>query len=222
MMKRLLPSVVVLIALLSSRVAAADSTGGCHCYRDRTFDPARPEAADPYILATVRSSLLSAAFGPPKRDLVGAVMTGTPPEDLWIAHWAAPRVGVTDASALIGAKARQGSWKAALAGRPGLGGRFAAAMARGASDAELAGIAVDDVLTARLGTDPAELAAARATSASTSEVILAALLAARLGTAPVTVLAPVKAGQATWGVALQALGLAPRDLDGLVRKALAR
>jgi len=221
MKTRALPVTLALLALLSAATAAADPTGPCHCYRARTFDPANPEAADPYILATVRSSLLSAAFGPPKRELVGAAMTGTSPEDLWIAHWAAPRVGL-EAAALLEAKAARGSWKAALAGRPGLAGRFAEALPRGAPDVELAAIAVDDVLVGRLGADPAELAAARVAGASTTETILAALLAARLGTAPATVLAPVKAGKATWGVALQALGLAPRDLDGVVRQALSR
>lgn len=216
---RALPAAVSLLALLSASPAAADSTGTCHCYRDRTFDPARPDAADPYILATVRSSLLSAAFGPPKRELVGAAMSGTQPEDLWIAHWAAPRVRL-GAAALLDAKASQGSWKAALAGRPGIDGRFAEALARGAPDADLAGIAVEEVLVKRLGAVPAELAAARAGGASTSELILSALLAARVGTAPATVLLPVKAGKATWGSALQALGLTPKDLDGVVRASL--
>src|SRR5512139_4163179 len=62
---------------------AAKSTAGCHCFRDRTFELERPAAVDPYILATTRSSLLSAAFGPGKASLVQAVMTGTAPEDLW-------------------------------------------------------------------------------------------------------------------------------------------
>jgi hypothetical protein len=212
---------VALAALLSATAAAADPTGPCHCYRDRSFDPVRPEAADPYILATTRSSLLSAALGPSKRELVSAAMTGTSPEDLWVAHWAARRAG-REAADLLDAKARQGSWKAVLAGGRGLPAGFAAALARGAADAELAAIAADDVLVERVGADAAELSAARGAGASTSEVVLAAVLAARLGTAPATVLAPVKAGKATWGAALQALGLTPRDLDGVVRQSVRR
>jgi hypothetical protein len=220
MLLRLACAALALATLLRAGPAAADPTGPCHCYRARTFDPAQPQAADPYILATTRSSLLSAAFGPPKRELVTAVMTGTSPEDLWIAHWAAARAG-RPAAALLDAKARQGTWRAALDGTP-VTAPFAAALARGAPDADLAAMAVDDVLAARLGTERPELAAARAAGASTGEVILASVLAARLGTTPVTVLAPVKAGTATWGAALQALGLAPRDLDGVVRAALRR
>jgi hypothetical protein len=221
MSPRLLPIALALAAAPSLGAAAPEATGPCHCYRARTFDPERPEAADPYILATTRSSLLSAAFGPSKRELVAAAMGGTSPEDLWIANWTAPRAR-REAGALLDSKARLGSWKAALAGAAGLAGPFAEALARGAPDAELAAIAVDDVLCGRLGADAAEIAAARRAGASTSEVILAALLAARLGTAPATVLAPVKSGKATWGAALQALGIAPRDLDGLVRQAVRR
>jgi hypothetical protein len=221
MTARRLRSVLALAALLSSAPVLAEPTGPCHCFRQRTFDPAQPEAADPYILATVRSSLLSAAFGPPKRELVAAVMTGTPPEDLWIAHWAAARTG-RDASALLSVRGSRRSWSAALDGATGLSGPFQAALARGAPDAELAAIAVDDVLGARLGAVASELAAVRAAGASTSEVILSTLLAARVGTAPATVLAPVKAGRATWGAALRALGLAPKDLDGVVRAAVRR
>ena len=71
----------------------AKSTAGCHCFRDRAYELDRPAAADPYILATTRSSLLSAAFGPGKASLVQAVMTGTAPEDLSIAYFAAARAG---------------------------------------------------------------------------------------------------------------------------------
>lgn len=213
---------LALAFLVSPAGAAAEPTGPCHCYRNRTFDPAEPAAADPYILATVRSSLLSAAFGPPKRELVTAVMTGgTRPEDLWVAYWVAATLG-TGPDALLASRSTLGSWKAALADWSGLTGKFAESLARGAPDAELAGIAVDDVLVRRLGADPAELAAVRGAGASTSEVILATLLAQRVGTAPRTVLAPVKAGKATWGVALHALGLTPKDLDGVVRERLSR
>lgn len=209
---------LALSAFLSS---AASSAPACHCYRERTYDPLRPDAADGYVLATARSSLLSAAFGPSKRTLVEAVMTGTSPDDLFIAHWAAARSG-GDASALLDGRSAKGSWKAALAGAGGLERRFAEALARGAPDVELAAAAVDDTLATRLGADRAALAEVRAGGAATGDVLLAAVLAARIGTTPATVLAPIRAGKATWGSALQALGLAPRDLDGIIRQLAAR
>src|SRR5512138_3933537 len=121
-MRALLLAVAVLPA-----AAAAAPTANCHCFRDRAFDPARPAAADPYVLATTRSSLLSAALGPGKGSLVRAVMGGTAPDDLWVAHWAAARAG-GDAGALLEAKGAKGSWKAALAGAKGHGAPFEKAL----------------------------------------------------------------------------------------------
>src|SRR5512137_1204551 len=113
---RRIPAATLLLALaLLPAHAAAVSAPACHCFKDRTFDPIRPAAADPYILATTRSSLLSAAFGVPKADLVEAVMTGTDPDDLWVAHWAGARTG-TGAGDLLAARQRAGSWQGALAG----------------------------------------------------------------------------------------------------------
>src|SRR5512145_1248718 len=112
------PPALLLAALAACALPAAASavpTVTCHCFKNRSFDPADPPAADPYILAATRSSLLSAAFGVPKATLVRAVMTGTPPEDLWIAHWSAERTG-REAAWLLGAIAETGSWRAALAG----------------------------------------------------------------------------------------------------------
>lgn len=213
---RLLFTAAVVVAAIPSG-GRADAAGACHCYRERTFDLERPGAVDPYLLATSRSSLLSAAFGPPKRELVEAVMTGTSPDDLWIAHWAASRTG-TPPSRLLEAKKAGGSWKAALAPPGRLGKAFEGALSRGAADGELAALAVDDVLTSRLRVEPAAVAALHEAGASPGEAILAVVLADRLQTKPVTVLASVKGGGATWGQVLQGLGLTPKDIDPLVRR----
>jgi len=213
---RLLAAALALAVVVPS-VVVADATGPCHCYRDRSFDPARPRAADPYILASTRISLLSAVFGPSKRELVEAVMTGTSPDDLWIAHWAAVRSGRRAAS-LLDAKDAKKSWKAVLGAVDGLGKSFEEAIARGSTDGDLAAIAVDDVLASRVGVEPGAVAASRKMGATTSEVILAVVLASRIQTTPTTVLAPVKSGNVTWGAVLQGLGLTPKDIDEVVRQ----
>jgi hypothetical protein len=197
--------------------AAAEPAVSCHCYRDRRFDLARPAAADPYILATTRSSLLSAAFGVPKADLVRTAMTGTAAEDLWIAHWTAARLR-REPAALLAGKAAAGSWNGALRGAEGLDPAFARALAGGASDEALAALAVDDVLVARLRADPALLAALRRAGASSEEAVLASVLALHVGAPTLPLLEQVRAGRATWGTVLDGSGLAPEKLDGLVRR----
>jgi hypothetical protein len=214
-MRPLVPLLAAL-ALLGPLPTAAAPTVTCHCFKDRTFDPADPPAADPYILAATRSSLLSASFGVAKAALVKAVMTGTAPEDLWIAHWSAARTGRAP-TWLLDAVAETGSWRAALAGAERLPPPFAAALRRGAPPAELAAIAVDDVVVARLHADAAAVAALRAAGATSEQVIVATFLAPRLKATPVAVLTRFRAGDATWGTLLRDAGLAPEQIEDAIR-----
>jgi hypothetical protein len=214
------PLAFLLAATLAAAVPArSDATPSvsCHCYQDRTFDPERPAAADPYILATTRSSLLSAAFAVDKRSLVSAVMTGTAAEDLWVAQYAGARAG-RPAAALLALHQDRGSWAAALAGLPGLDGRFTAALGAGADSRALAALAVDDVLVTRLHADPAAVKALREAGATPEERILASALAAQLSAPTVPLAINVRAGKASWGEVLRDAGLTPRDMDGLIRR----
>ncbi|HSN14763.1 MAG TPA: hypothetical protein VLT61_09035 [Anaeromyxobacteraceae bacterium] len=212
------PTTTALLAALAvaPAVARPDSTAGCHCFQDRSFEPDRPGAADAYILATTRSSLLSAAFGVPKKDLVMAVMTGTQPEDLWIAYWAAAR-GKRSAASLLQARKGAGSWKAVLGTAGPLEPAFDAALARGAPDADLCALAVDDVLVHRARALPAALRSLRSAGANTEETVVATVLSAKLAAPVLPLVAQVKAGRATWGSVLNDAGIEPRELDGLVR-----
>jgi hypothetical protein len=208
---------LALAALVPVAAGAAAPTAACHCYQDRTFDPARPAAADPYILATTRSSLLSAAFGIDKRSLVSAVMTGTAAEDLWVAQYAGTRTG-QPAAALLALHQDRGSWPAALAGLPGIDGPLAAALSAGADGRALAALAVDDVLVSRLHAAPANVKALRDVGATPEERILASALAVHLSAPTSPLVINVRAGKTSWGEVLRDAGLAPRDVDGLIRR----
>jgi hypothetical protein len=182
--------------LMKQPEEAPRPTTGCHCFRDRTFDAERPSAADPYILATSRSTLLSAALGPSKSSLVQAVMTGTAPEDLWVAHWVGAR-SERSAEALLEARRAKGSWRAALADVDRLPPPFARAVASGAPDTALRAL--------------------RAAGASSSETIAATVLAPRLAMPAPAILARVRDGGATWGTLLEGARIAPGDLDDVIR-----
>jgi hypothetical protein len=215
-MRSLLLAAVALASFAAPALGRAAPTAACHCFKDRVFDPASPGSADPYILATTRSSVLSAALGPAKAELVKTAMTGTPADDLWIAHWAGARTG-RGGAALLESKERAGSWRAALAGTKGLGEPFERALTDGSPDAALAALAVDDVLVRRVGASAEEVALLRAARARSEEVVLAAVLSVRLGTPAMPLLARVRSGAATWGSVLRDAGLAPKDMDVVVR-----
>lgn len=212
--------VLVLVVALAAHAAAAP-TVTCHCFRDREYDPGRPGAVDPYALATARNSLLASAFGMEKGDVVRALMTGTSPEDLWVSHWAASRLG-TDPRALRAARAERGSWKQALAGADAtrLGPAFARALAEGRGDTALADAAVDEVLVARLRVDPGALRALRQAGATSPEAVLACLLSPRLRKPAASLVAEARRGSASWGSLLREGGLGPKDIEGEVKRAL--
>jgi hypothetical protein len=212
---------LVLLGSLPQASARAAPVTACHCFTNRTFDPQQPAAADPYILATARSSVLSAAFSVPKAGLVQEVMSGAQPDDLWIAYWAGARIG-RDPGDLMTALGRKGSWKTVFeeGGAARLSGPFRAALARGGSTGELAAVAVDDVLATRLAADRSVLAALRKAGASSPEAILSTLLSPRLRAPPTGVLARFQSGKVSWGMLLDEAGVKPKEIDGVVRRAM--
>jgi len=218
--------VVVLIAAaveLAAGSGALAAGPSCHCFRDRDFDPENPAKSDEYLLATAANTLLSAAYGMPKRDIVQARMSGTPGEDLWIAAFVAQRQEV-DAAALMSARAAVASWRDVVRSRGGdvesLGPRFNAAVAGGAGDEGLARIAAAETLAARLGTPWPQLDALADAVATLQETVLAALLAAWSSRPAPEIYADVKAGTSGWSRLLAAQGRVPKQMEVEIPKLL--
>jgi hypothetical protein len=61
----------------------AESAISCHCFKDRSFNPADTFASDDYILATTFNSLIAAHFNIPKRKIIMVKMNdGVSQDDL--------------------------------------------------------------------------------------------------------------------------------------------
>jgi len=218
-----------LAALLVAATALCAATGAraagpsCHCFRDREYDPANPAKSDEYLLATGANSLLSAAYGVPKRDIVQARMSGTSGEDLWISTRAARRQGV-DPAVLMTARAAASSWLDVFRSRGGdleaLGPRFVAALAGGAGDEALARLAAAETLAARLGTPWPELDALAGGGATLQETVLAALIGSWSSRTAPAVYADVKSGKAGWSVLLAAVNRVPKQMETEISKML--
>ncbi len=220
-MFRLLTAALLLAAPVSCWAASAVS---CHCFRDRNFDPGRPAAADPYVLATAQNSLLATAFGLDKGALVKAKMTGTPGEDLWVAHWAAEKTG-TRAADLLDSRSRSAAWTGAFGalGLPAarLGPRAAPLLRRASSDGALARVAQDDVLHTRLGVDEASLRDLASAGPGLGEAAAAALLSRRSSRSPLESYRAVAEGRASWGAMFHEAGIEPTAIEEEVRRLLA-
>lgn len=192
---------ILLLILLLPAPALAIPAITCHCFTDRSYDAARPAAADPYLLATTQNSFFAAVFNTDKKGIVLKKQQGASSDDLWVAYWVASKAGMSP-EALLQAKQRHGAWKDVLATlkptRKDLGRRFSDAL-NTASSARLAESVVDELFLRHQLLSDAELAAVRKAGASNQELILSAVIAARTGQAARQVCQEVKNGSKTWG-----------------------
>lgn len=213
----------LLLVLLWTGPTLALPAISCHCFQDRSFDPQRPAAADPYLLATTQNSFFAAVFGLEKKEVVRAKMAGSSAVALWVSRFVAERGGISVAT-VERARGKQPDWKATLAALAVplqcLGPGFAAAITRPGTSEALAGAAVDTTLTARLGADPAELERLRTAGASNAETILAVFLARESGRPASSLWTEVAVGRKTWGELLTTLGISGAAIEGEVRRLL--
>jgi len=191
----------------------------CHCFTERSYDPARPAMADPYFLATATNSFFSAAFAVEKKTIVVKKQQGISADDLWVAYWLAARSGANPDS-LLEQRNVKGSWQkvASPLAVPAnlLGGRVAEALNSNAADDRLASSVVDELLIRfRLHTE-SDLAALRKAGAGNQELVMAALLAARAGQPAIQLYREVKAGRMSWGALLQRAKVEPANIQAAI------
>ncbi len=103
----------LLLALLCIPVPAlsATSTSGCHCFRNRTFNPADRYSADDYLLTTTYNALIAASFDISKRQIVMKKMKGgVNGDDLLIGLYVSARTS-TPMDILLSIRDNGGSWQ---------------------------------------------------------------------------------------------------------------
>ena len=84
----------LLLAMIAvSSPAQAIPAITCHCFTDRSFDPAKPALADPYFLAMTQNTLFALVFKIDKKTVVIKKQQGVSSDDLWLAYWIAAKSG---------------------------------------------------------------------------------------------------------------------------------
>ncbi|HEX5773501.1 MAG TPA: hypothetical protein VFY07_04190 [Geomobilimonas sp.] len=191
----------------------------CHCFTDRTFDPAHPTVADPYFLATTQNSFFSAAFGVEKKTIVIKKQKGISADDLWVAYWLAARAGA-DPESLLQERKTKGSWRQVATplaiSVTSRGGRVADLLKTNAADDRLANAVVDELLLRFRFHDEPELAALRKDGAGNQELILAGLIAAKTHQPATQLYHDVKGGGTSWGALLQRAKVDPSRIQSEV------
>lgn len=197
---------VLLLFVLFPAAGRAIPAITCHCFTDRSYDPKKPTAADPYLLATAQNSFLAAAFAVEKKTIVIKKQGGAAADDLWIAYWLAAKSG-RDVETLIQERKGKGSWRqvatplAIVDNAPGA--RVAAAFKKDAPDEQLAMAVVDELLLRFRFHSETELAQLQQAGASHQEKILTGLIAAKSRQPANRIYRQVKESKTSWGELLQ-------------------
>ena len=188
----------------------------CHCFTDRSYDPGRPNVADPYFLATAQNSFFAVIFNVERKAIVMKKQQGVSADDLWVAYRLAATAKVTPES-LLQARSTRETWSAVQAqlrlspGPPA--SRFATSLKARAASPRLAEAVVDDLLLQYRLLGEGELAALRQLAATNQELILGSIIAARKKQPVKKVFLEVKSGAKSWGALLQEAKIDTREIE---------
>jgi len=197
----------------------SSSTVSCHCFQDRRFDPARPDAVDPYLLANAQNSLLAAVFNLSKKTIVKEKMGGADNDQLWISNAFSQTTGMP-ADQAVKARNRAGSWSKLFTRmeREGLtSGDEARLFRERIDDPKLAAAIVDEVLHQKLLIEKEAVAEMRSRGAGNREAILATVLGRIGGVPPAELLIGVREGRFTWGELARRFDIEPTRIEERVK-----
>lgn len=199
--------------------ALAASTNGCHCFRDRAYDPARKFAADDYLLATSFNSLLARAYDLPKKQIVMLKMRGEVDQDELLIAMRAAKVTGADAMEML--KLRDGNypWREILSS-PAIKGAtddpLLAAIRDGLSEVEAGRRAADLLLAGFFGVPLEAVGQLRASGLGEKEMALAFLLAHQNGSEPGSIVEQFQKEGRSWSEIAAGLNLDPAEAGRLM------
>lgn len=188
----------------------------CHCFTYRSYDNARPAAADPYFLATTQNSFFAVVFNVDKKSIVMKKQQGTSSDDLWIAYWVSSKSGIYPDS-LFKLKFRSNEWKYVIdsigISNKKFGAEFSSALNSNSSDKQLAEVVVDQLfLNLKLMAEP-DLISMRKAGVANQELIIATIISLKTGQPAGELCLEIKRGFKTWGSLLAAARIDTKNIQ---------
>lgn len=207
---------LVIIFLIMPISAYATPVISCHCFKDRSYDPAHPAMADPYFLASTQNSFFAIVFNTDKMSIVMKKQQGTSPDDLWIAYWMGAVSGGS-AETLLKAKAKSDSWRDVSSSLRlnslNAGSKFLNALNTNAPAVRLSEAVVDEIFMRYRLMSSTELNTLRQSGASSQEVIISTVIAAKLKQSALPIFNDVRKGTKTWGSFLQTAKIDTKNMQ---------
>ena len=213
---------IFLIVLLNIPLTAisAETTANCHCFRNRTFNPADKFIADDYILSTTFNSLLASEFNVSKRDIIMMKMRdGVGNTDLMAAFYISQQTG-SDVKQLLQMRKKL-SWQEIV--RPLLEGSQPSKMKdslsfiqSSKSDAQIVEHITQLLIISRFSSSPAVLKELKKQNLTEKQIVLAHTLGNHAGI-PVEKIVDQYLNQGqSWSEIAHNLGLQPTDTGKLL------
>ena len=195
----------------------------CHCFTDRSYDAAKPAAADAYLLATTQNTFFANAFNVEKKSIVMQKQQGVSGEDLWIAYWIAAR-SASDPDSLLRERTSGHSWQDILKSMPlpsdTLGMHFSRALAAKGTAVQLAEAVVDELIAKYQLLEPVVANDLRQLGASNQELLIATVVSGKSGHPARQALLDARSGARTWGAQLLAVGIDAKSLQHEIERQL--
>lgn len=210
---------LILLALLLAAgpvLAGPMSAVTCHCFTDRSYDAARPEAADAYYLAATQNTFFAQLFKTEKKLLVRGKQKGMLMADFWVAHYVAEQTN-SSAETLLKARYEHPNWSATLAAQ-GIDSQalelfFANALASEASGTQLDRVIIDELLPRHGVLTKEDIAPLRQGGLENQEMLMVALLAKKTGKPAQTIAQEKKDSGKSWSGLFHEAGIDIARID---------
>lgn len=201
----------------------ASAAPSCHCFQDRTFEPAAPQAIEPYLLTTTSNSLLAVLFDVPKRTIVKSKMGGVDNSDIWVGYSLAEHLTL-NTDELLQRKNTMGSWRKLLQSLRFDPEKFPphliSAIAAGKTTEELADIAVAALLDKNLGIHARLSLELLAQGVTRKQLVLATLIATVKQVSLDSLIQQARSDDGGWARISFENGIAPGQMEALWRMVL--
>ncbi|HER63283.1 MAG TPA: hypothetical protein ENO11_04835 [Desulfobacteraceae bacterium] len=199
---------------------SAGETNNCHCFRNRTFNPADKFVSDEYLLTTTFNSLLASEFNISKRQIIMMKMgEGVANNDLVTALYLSRSTGL-EVAQLLAMKKKQ-SWQEIITPlqdkteAPETKKLFDFILS-GSSDQQIAEQIITGIIAARFSPSPESLQFFSQHDMNAREIILAGALANHTGATVPAIVDQYRQKGLSWSEIAHNFGLEPSEVGKLL------